>query len=95
MVTDASGLWEVPFPLVELPPEPAIGRLGGLRVPTLVLVGADDMAMIRSLAERLEREVPGARRVVVPGGGHLLNLTSARAFREAVEAFLAGQDTAR
>ena len=58
-----------------------------LRVPTLVLIGEHD-ALQREPAELLGKRIPGARLVVVPGGGHLLNLTSPKEFEAAVSAFL-------
>lgn len=68
---------------------PAIGRLGELRVPTLVLTGADDMADILKQADRAVVEIPFARGVRIPGGGHLLNLTSPDAFGRSLREFLA------
>jgi len=53
---------------------PAAARLGELRVPLLVLVGAFDDPDIRRIAETLAAEVPGARKVVIDDGSHLVNL---------------------
>ena len=53
----------------------AIGRLGEIRVPTLVAAGAADVAEIRRLADRIAAEVPQARQLPdVPGAAHLLPL---------------------
>jgi 3-oxoadipate enol-lactonase len=89
MVTENDRLWTVPRELMTGAERPAAGRLEEVRAPTLVLVGERDLAAQREQAEVLGRRVPGARLVVVAGGGHLLNLTSAAAFREAVSGFLA------
>nr|AHE14706.1 putative alpha/beta hydrolase [uncultured bacterium] len=53
----------------------AIGRLGEIRVPTLVAVGAADVPEIRQLADLIAAEVPQATRLPdVPGAAHLLPL---------------------
>jgi len=87
MVMENDRLWTVPRELLKPPTRPAVDRLQEVRVPTLVLVGEKDMFQ-REQADLLARSVPGARMVVIPGGGHLLNLTSPEQFRSAVVAFL-------
>ena len=58
----------------ELDP-PAIDRLGELRVPVLVGTGADDLADIRRLADRIADEAPqGVRMPDVTNAAHLLPL---------------------
>ncbi|MFR9776789.1 alpha/beta fold hydrolase [Micromonospora sp. MS34] len=58
----------------ELDP-PAINRLGELRMPVLAGAGADDLADIRRLADRIAAEAPhGVRMPDVPDAGHLLPL---------------------
>jgi pimeloyl-ACP methyl ester carboxylesterase len=51
------------------------------------MVGEQDVFQ-REEAELLAQRVSGARLVVIPGGGHLLNLTSPDAFRTEVSRFL-------
>ena len=50
--------------------------LRGIRTPTLVLVGEHDLPAFRSSAEMLEANVPGCRRVELPGTHHLCMLES-------------------
>ncbi|MFJ8580459.1 alpha/beta fold hydrolase [Micromonospora sp. NPDC093277] len=58
----------------ELDP-PAIDRLAELRMPVLVGAGADDLADLRRLADRIAAEVPqGVRLPDVPDAAHLLPL---------------------
>jgi pimeloyl-ACP methyl ester carboxylesterase len=45
------------------------GRLGEIRCPTLVLVGAEDAPFLGA-ADTLERGIPGARRVTIPDAAH-------------------------
>lgn len=62
-----------PGPVEWLDP-PVSARLGEVRVPTLVVVGAEDAGDLHDIADRLEREVPRARKVVVPDAAHALPL---------------------
>jgi pimeloyl-ACP methyl ester carboxylesterase len=48
--------------------------LGSIRVPTLVLTGADDAICPRELQEELVAGIPQARHVVVDGAGHMAPL---------------------
>jgi 3-oxoadipate enol-lactonase len=48
--------------------------LGAVRAPTLVVVGELDKRDFHRIGERLAREIPGARHVVVEGAGHLPSL---------------------
>jgi 3-oxoadipate enol-lactonase len=88
MVTENDRLWTVPRELMRRPMRPASQRLSELKIPTLVLVGDRDVPAQREQADVLARSVSGATRIVVPGGGHLLNLTSPDAFRTAISTFL-------
>lgn len=67
---------------------PAGARLGDIGVPTLVIVGALDVPFLGGVAERIEREVPGARRVVIDGAAHMLNLEKPAEFQRVLEGFL-------
>jgi len=86
MVMENDRLWSVPREMMQAT-KPAVDRLGQVKAPTLVLVGEND-TLQREQADLLARQVPGAHLVVVPGGGHLLNLTSPEAFESAVRDFL-------
>lgn len=62
--------------------------LGRIRVPTLVLVGDREVPYLRIVADALTYGIPGARKVVVRGGGHLVNMSEPRGYNRAVGAFL-------
>ncbi|HNX51278.1 MAG TPA: alpha/beta fold hydrolase [Thermoanaerobaculaceae bacterium] len=53
---------------------PAVGRLGEVRAPVLVLEGELDCEDIHLITRLIERRVSGARRVVIPGVAHMPNL---------------------
>ena len=62
-------------------------RLGEIRVPCLVIVGADDIAMPPAMAQTLARHLPDAELVVIPDAGHLSNLEQPEAFNAALDRF--------
>jgi pimeloyl-ACP methyl ester carboxylesterase len=64
--------------------------LGAVAVPTLVIVGRDDVLTPPAQAEALVAGIRGARLVVLDGAGHLSNLERPARFNEAVRSFLDG-----
>ncbi|HEU5323082.1 MAG TPA: alpha/beta fold hydrolase [Methylomirabilota bacterium] len=64
-----------------------VKRLGAIRVPTLVLVGAEDILTPPAFARALARHIRRARLAVLPGG-HGFFLEHAEAFNRAVLRFL-------
>ena len=68
---------------------PAIERLGSITARTLVVVGERDIADFHAIADAVTDGVYGARRVVLPGVGHMANLEDPQAFNDAVLEFLA------
>ena len=71
------------------PETSAMERLASLRCPALVIVGERDLADFRDIADLLQRRIPGASRVVLPGVGHMSNLEDAAQFNALVLDFLA------
>lgn len=67
---------------------PAAARLNEIQVPTLILVGDEDVADILDIAERASRGIPQARKVVIPGTAHMLNLEKPDEFADEVLGFL-------
>jgi len=66
----------------------AIGRLQELNLPVLVMVGDLDLPEKVALANRLEGEIAGCKKVVIPGVAHMLNMEKAGVFNTAVLDFL-------
>jgi len=75
-------------PESELEPS-AAERLAELRVPVLVIVGLADWPPVVEVAERIGREVDGARVVRWPGVAHLASLERPSEFERLVREFLA------
>ncbi|HWV39744.1 MAG TPA: alpha/beta fold hydrolase [Vulgatibacter sp.] len=64
-------------------------ELSHIRVPTLVVVGAEDVLTPPSVARAMQAAIPGALLAEVPGAGHLANLEEPGGFNEALASFLA------
>jgi pimeloyl-ACP methyl ester carboxylesterase len=67
---------------------PLAERLGEIRAPALVMVGAEDLAFLAA-ADELAAGIPGARRVTIAGAGHQPQLETPEAWLEAIRAHLA------
>lgn len=63
--------------------------LAGLRVPTLVIAGAEDALVPPYLGRELAEAIPGAEFVVLPDVGHSANLEGRAAFNRLLGEFLA------
>jgi pimeloyl-ACP methyl ester carboxylesterase len=64
-----------------------MASLPGIRVPTLVLVGALDQPFLAA-TDYMAAKIPGAKRVVIDGAGHASNIDQPREFNAAVASFL-------
>lgn len=64
-----------------------IDSLKHIAVPTLVLVGAEDTPFLKA-TDYMASRIPGARKVVVEGAGHVANVDRPDAFNAAVRDFL-------
>ena len=67
---------------------PAAGRLSEIQVPTLIIVGGEDVEFILTIADKLERDIVGAKKVVIPGTAHHLNMEKPQEFNRVVIDFL-------
>jgi pimeloyl-ACP methyl ester carboxylesterase len=73
------------------PDPPALARLDQISVPALVIVGEHDIADVHAHCGAIEAGIRGARRLVLPGSGHLPHLEVPGEFNPAVLGFLAAQ----
>lgn len=67
------------------------GILNRISVPTLILAGADDQIVPRSETDEMRSQIPGARLVVLPEAGHLLNMEQPEIFNREVREFIEGE----
>ena len=64
-----------------------IDSLPNIRVPSLVVVGADDTPFLAA-SDYMAKKIPKAKKVVVPKAGHAVNIDQPEAFLEAIRPFL-------
>jgi len=69
------------------PAEPVIDRLEEISQPALVVIGEEDEPYRRA-SEVLEARLSGARRVTLPGAGHIVNLDVEEDFNRLVADFV-------
>ena len=62
-------------------------KLGVIRVPTLVIVGREDLGTPVAMAEDIHRGIPGSELVVLDNAAHFSNVEQAPAFNRALDAF--------
>jgi pimeloyl-ACP methyl ester carboxylesterase len=63
--------------------------LGSIRVPTLVLVGREDVLTPPEMSQEIASAIPGARLEIVPDCGHLSTMERPEAVNRALRAWLA------
>jgi pimeloyl-ACP methyl ester carboxylesterase len=66
-----------------------IESLPDIKVPSLVVVGADDTPFLAA-SDYMAAKIPGASKVVIPAAGHAANIDQPQAFIDAVLPFLDG-----
>jgi len=66
----------------------ALPRLNELKVRTLVVAGDQDAATPLAATETLTRSISGARRAVLPGAPHMMQIESHALFNQTVLSFL-------
>jgi 3-oxoadipate enol-lactonase len=63
-------------------------QLDEIAVPTLIIVGDQDVATVPAKAERMHERIQGSKLVVIPGAGHTSTVEEPDAVNAALEAFL-------
>ncbi|MFC1548111.1 alpha/beta fold hydrolase [Candidatus Neomarinimicrobiota bacterium] len=76
--------------LARRPEQPALGRLSEIAVPTLIVVGENDIADVHAHTGVLEANIPGAQRVIIRDAAHLIPLDQPEPFLAAVRDFMVG-----
>jgi pimeloyl-ACP methyl ester carboxylesterase len=85
---DATGLAGAARGMLAQKNDRVIQSLDGIKVPTLVLVGANDTNFLAA-TDYMAAKIKGSTKVVIPDAGHAANLHQPARFNQAVEAFLA------
>ena len=68
--------------------EGVYGQIDRIAVPTLIIVGEEDVATVPAKAERMHEAIPGSKLVRLPRGGHSASIEEPEAVTEAITAFL-------
>jgi pimeloyl-ACP methyl ester carboxylesterase len=84
---DASGLARAARGMLTQRDAGVIETLPYIKVPSLVVVGADDTPFLAA-SDYMAAKIPGAKKVVIPAAGHAANIDQPQAFIDAVVAFL-------
>jgi 3-oxoadipate enol-lactonase len=74
-------------PFIPLSP-PAVGRLGNVKAPTLVIVGDKDTPGNQQASELLAKQIPGATLRVIAGADHAVPLGWSEEFNAAALSFI-------
>jgi pimeloyl-ACP methyl ester carboxylesterase len=86
---DASGLARAARGMLTQRDAGVIESLPDIKVPSLVVVGADDAPFLAA-SDYMAAKIPGATKVVIPAAGHAVNIDAPQAFIAAVLPFLDG-----
>jgi pimeloyl-ACP methyl ester carboxylesterase len=84
---DASGLARAARGMLAQRDARVIESLPDIKVPSLVVVGADDAPFLAA-SDYMAAKIPGAKKVVIPAAGHAVNIDQPQAFLDAVLPFL-------
>jgi len=63
-------------------------QLGRIAVPTLILVGDEDVATVPAKAERMQQAIGGSKLLVIPGAGHSASIEQPALVTRAIDDFL-------
>ena len=86
---DASGLARAARGMLTQRDAGVIEMLPDIKVPSLVVVGADDTPFLAA-SDYMAAKIPDAEKVVIPSAGHAVNIDQPQAFIAAVLPFLDG-----
>jgi len=67
---------------------PILPELGEIKVPTLVIVGQEDVATVPAKAHKIHEHIAGSQLVVMPRGGHTSSIEEPEAVTGEIQAFL-------
>jgi pimeloyl-ACP methyl ester carboxylesterase len=84
---DASGLARAARGMLTQRDAGVIETLPHIKVPALVVVGADDTPFLAA-SDYMAAKIPGAQKAVIPAAGHAANIDQPQAFIDAVMPFL-------
>lgn len=69
---------------------PALDGITGLKMPVLIIHGDQDLPFITTASLYMEKNIPGARRVLLKGAAHMLNMEQPTEVNQLMMEFLRG-----
>jgi pimeloyl-ACP methyl ester carboxylesterase len=66
----------------------AAGRLKEVKVPALIVTAEFDLMACKEIADLMESEIAGAKKVLIKGAGHCMNMDKPKEFNRIVEKFI-------
>jgi 3-oxoadipate enol-lactonase len=66
----------------------AAGRLNEIKVPTLIVTAEFDLEFCKEIADLMEREISGAKKVMVSRAGHYMNMDRPKVFNREIVKFV-------
>jgi pimeloyl-ACP methyl ester carboxylesterase len=91
IIADYSGWHWVNDNPLRTPDPPAAQRLHTIRVPTLIVIGEQDVPDCQAIADTLHQRIPNASKRVIPRVGHMSNMEAPERFNALISDFLAAQ----
>jgi pimeloyl-ACP methyl ester carboxylesterase len=87
MALNSAKNWNSEAILLQLNP-PAIERINEIRLPTLAVAGSLDMPGILEIVDKIENNIPGAQKVIIPGVAHMVNMEKPKEFNKIILDYL-------
>lgn len=66
----------------------ALTRLNEIKVPTEIIVGANDLSYYHDIAKILNKEISNSHLTIIPNSGHMVNLENLTEFNKVLQAVL-------
>jgi len=77
-----------PNKLQKSPEPPAFTKLDQIRIPTILIVGDQDVKGMQTMTKRLHELIPGSELRVIRGADHIANMSRPEEFNAIVSSFL-------
>jgi len=77
-----------PNKLQKSPEPPAFAKLNQIRIPTILIVGDQDVKGMQTMTKRLHELIPGSKLSVIRGADHIANMSRPEEFNAIVSSFL-------
>jgi pimeloyl-ACP methyl ester carboxylesterase len=88
MAKENYGTWSAPQNLQIWPSPTSLERLSEIKIPTLIIIGDHDVSDIFGVADTLESKIHGAKKEIIEGAGHHVNMEKPDEFHRVILEFL-------